>query len=132
MSSDMDERTLREIYLRGFEIVIREASPKAVMTAYNKINNVYCPNNGDLIDMILRREWGFDGIVMTDWLSTGEDRARNADCIANGIDLIMPGGSGVWKELAKAHKAGKLSGDAIGRAAYNVLKLVLNSQIKVE
>ena len=80
--------------------------------------------------MILRREWGFDGIVMTDWLSTGEDRAQNADCIANGMDLIMPGGSGVWKELTKAYKAGKLSSDAIYRAAYNVLKLVMNSQIK--
>lgn len=132
VSSDMDERTLREIYLRGFEIVVKEADPKALMTAYNKINGVYCPASGDLIDMILRREWGFDGIVMTDWLSTGEDRAQNADCIANGMDLIMPGGSGVWKELAKAHKAGKLSSDAIYRAAYNVLKLVMNSQIKTK
>lgn len=132
VSSDMDERTLREIYLRGFEIVVKEADPKSVMTAYNKINDIYCPANGELIDQILRREWGFDGIVMTDWLSTGEDRAQNPDCIANGMDLIMPGGNGVWKELAKAHKAGKLSSEAIGRAAYNVLKLVLNSQIKAE
>ena len=131
VSSDMDERTLREIYLRGFEIVVKEANPKALMTAYNKINGVYCPASTDLIDMILRREWGFDGVVMTDWLSTGEDRAQNADCIANGMDLIMPGGSGVWKELSKAHKAGRLSADSIRRAAYNVLNLVLNSQIKV-
>lgn len=82
--------------------------------------------------MILRREWGFDGVVMSDWLSTGEDRAPHAQCIANGMDLIMPGGCGVWKELAKAHKEGRLSAEDIRRAAYYVLRLVLNSQIKAE
>ena len=131
VSSDMDERTLREIYLRGFEIAVKEAEPKALMTAYNKINDVYCPANGELIDQILRREWGYDGIVMSDWLSTGEDRADNAECIRNGMDLIMPGGNGTWKELTKAYKAGRLSSDAIRRAACNVLKLVMNSQIQV-
>lgn len=132
VSSNMDERTLREIYLRGFEIAVKEAQPKALMTAYNKINGTYCPDNQELIDMILRREWGFDGVVMSDWLSTGEDRAPHAQCIANGMDLIMPGGSGVWKELAKAHKEGRLSAEDIRRAAYYVLRLVLNSQIKAE
>lgn len=132
VSSDMDERTLREIYLRGFEIAVKEADPKALMTAYNKINGVCCSENGELIDRILRQEWGFDGVVMSDWLATGQDRAPNAHCIANGMDLIMPGGNGVCKELSKAHKAGKLSADAIRRAACNVLKLVLNSQIKAE
>lgn len=132
VSSDMDERTLREIYLRGFEIAVKESRPKALMTAYNKVNDIYCPANGELIDMILRREWGFDGVVMTDWLSTGEDRAQNAVCIANGMDLIMPGGSGVCRELTKAHKEGKLNADDIRRAACNVLKLVLNSQIKAQ
>lgn len=132
VSSDMDERTLREIYLRGFEIAVKEAKPKALMTAYNRINDVYCPANPELVDMILRREWDFDGIVMTDWLSTGEDRAQNVECIASGTDLIMPGGKGVWKELAKANKDGRLSADDVRRAAYNVLKLVLNSQIKTK
>lgn len=132
VSSELDERTLREIYLRGFEIAVKEAQPKALMTAYNKINGVYCPANGELIDQILRREWDYDGIVMTDWLSTGEDRAQNADCIANGMDLIMPGGKGVCRELRKALKDGKLDAEQVRRAAYRVLRLVMNSQIKAD
>ena len=132
VSSDMDERTLREIYLRGFEIAVREARPKALMTAYNKLNGIYCPANKELIDDILRREWGFDGIVMTDWLSTGEDRAQNPEVIAAGVDLIMPGGKGVCKELRKALKDGKLDAEQLRRAAGHVLQLVLNSQIEVD
>lgn len=132
VSSDMDERTLREIYLRGFEIAVREARPKALMTAYNKLNGVYCPASKELIDDILRREWDFDGIVMTDWLSTGEDRAQNPEVIAAGVDLIMPGGKGVCKELRKALKDGKLGAEQLRRAASRVLTLVLDSQIKVD
>lgn len=132
VSSDMDERTLRELYLRGFEIAIKESKPKALMTAYNKINGVYCAENRDLLQSILRREWGFDGLVMTDWLSTGEDRAQNAAALAAGVDLIMPGGSGVCRELGKAYRAGKLSGEAIERASGRVLKLIMNSRIKTE
>ena len=62
------------------------------MSAYNKINGVYCANNRELCTDILGGEWGFDGIVMTDWLSTGEDRADEAGCLNAGVDLIMPGG----------------------------------------
>jgi len=130
VSSNMDERTLREIYLRGFEIAVREASPKALMTAYNKINGIYCSENQELIDLILRREWGFDGVTMSDWLATGENRAPHAACIGSGMDLVMPGGKGAWKDLQKAYQTGKLSKEDIYRAAYNVLKLVMNSQIK--
>lgn len=132
VSSDMDERTLREIYLRGFEIAVKESKPKAVMTAYNKLNGVYCPENEELVDMILKKEWGYDGVVMTDWLSTGEDRAGNVESIASGVDLIMPGGKAVWKELRKAVQAGRLDDRHVRRAAGNVLKLVLNSQIKTD
>ena len=132
VSSDMDERTLREIYLRGFEIVVKEAGPKALMTAYNKLNGIYCPANTELVDMILKKEWGFDGVVMTDWLSTGEDRAGNAESIACGVDLVMPGGKAVRRELGKAVREGKLDSRYVRRAAGNVLKLVLNSQIKTD
>lgn len=130
VSSNMDERTLREIYLRGFEIAVREAKPKALMTSYNKINGIYCSENRELIDLILRREWGFDGVTMSDWLATGEDRAPNAACIGSGMDLIMPGGKGVRKDLQKAYQAGKLSKENVYRASCNMLKLVMNSQIK--
>lgn len=129
VSSDVDERALREIYLRGFEIVVKEAQPAAVMTAYNKINGVYCSANRDLINDILRREWGYRGIVMTDWLATGDDRAGNAQCISSGTDLIMPGGKGVGKDLLRAYKAGNLPPKVIRRAAGNVLKAILGSQL---
>lgn len=132
VSSDMDERTLREIYLRGFEIVVKESKPKALMSAYNKLNGIYCPTNAELVNLILRKEWGFKGVVMTDWLSTGEDRADNAESIASGVDLIMPGGKAVWKELAKAVKEGRLERRHVHRAAGNVLNLILNSQIKAD
>lgn len=132
VSSEVDERVLREIYLRGFEIAVKEAAPKALMSAYNRINGVYCSENTELIDFILRREWGFEGIVMSDWFSTGEDRARNAECIAAGMDLIMPGGGTVRKELLNAYKEGRLSDKDIYRAAANVLHLVINSQIRAE
>lgn len=132
VSSDMDERTLREIYLRGFEIAVKEAKPKALMTAYNKLNGIYCPVNEELVKQILKKEWGFDGVVMTDWLSTGEDRAAHAESIASGVDLIMPGGKAVWKELKKAVKEGRLESGHVRRAAGNVLKHVLNGQIKAD
>lgn len=125
MSSDLDERTLREIYLRGFEIAVRESHPKAVMSAYNKINGVYCANNRELCTDILRGEWGFEGIVMTDWLSTGEDRADEAGCLNAGVDLIMPGGKKVIKALLKASHEGRLSDETLRQSCGRVLEQIL-------
>ena len=127
VSSDLDERTLREIYMRGFEIAVREAAPRALMTAYNKINGVCCANSRELCSDILRSEWGFDGIVMTDWLSTGEDRADEGLCPEAGVDLIMPGGKKVIKALEKAHKKGRLSDEALRRSCGRVLNEILRT-----
>ena len=125
VSSDLDERTLREIYLCGFEIVVREARPRAVMSAYNKLNGVYCANNRELCTDILRGEWGFDGIVMTDWLSTGEDRADEAGCLGAGVDLIMPGGKKVVKALLTAYKDGRLTDKTLRQCCGRVLEEIL-------
>ncbi len=127
VSSDLDERTLREIYLRGFEIAVREAAPRAVMTAYNKINGVYCANSRTLCTDILRSEWGFDGIVMTDWLSTGKGRADEAECLNAGADLIMPGGKKTVKALRKAYEDGRLSTETLRRSCGRVLEEILGS-----
>ncbi len=125
VSSDVDERVLREIYLRGFEIAVRESAPAAMMSAYNKINGTYCPNSHELSTDILRAEWGFAGLVMTDWLSTGKDRADEAGCVEAGVDLIMPGGKDVVKTLRRALAKGRLSSVAARRSAGRVLSAIL-------
>ncbi|MDE6748909.1 MAG: glycoside hydrolase family 3 C-terminal domain-containing protein [Lachnospiraceae bacterium] len=124
MSSNLSERTLREIYLKGFEIAVKEAHPKAIMTAYNKINGTYAAENRELLENILRREWSFDGLIMTDWLSVGKDRADEAASISAGIDLIMPGSRKNKKKLFREYKNGAVKIESLRRAAANVLRMV--------
>ena len=123
-SSELDERVLREIYLRGFEIAMRESHPRAIMTAYNKINGTYCANNSELCTDLLRREWEFDGVVMTDWMSTGKDRANEVQAIQAGVDIIMPGGKKEMKILHQAYQEGRLSIDELRRAATRVIRAI--------
>lgn len=92
VSSTVSERALREIYLKGFEIAIREAQPHAIMTSYNKVNGVHTANSRDLCTWAAREEWGFEGIIMTDWTTTNSDGGSSAaKCVAAGNDLTMPG-----------------------------------------
>ena len=116
----VSKRALREIYLRGFQIAM-QAKPEAVMTSYNKLNGIYTPNSHDLVTDILRCEWGFDGLVMTDWMSTGRGLAEDAACIAAGNDLIMPGGAGNVRAILGALKAGRITPLQLQRCAANVL-----------
>ncbi|MCD7954698.1 MAG: glycoside hydrolase family 3 C-terminal domain-containing protein [Lachnospiraceae bacterium] len=97
-ASQMDERTLREIYLPAFEIAVKEGRPSAVMCAYNQVDNVFCASNKRLLTDILRTEWGFDGMVVTDW---GALHDRTESFLA-GCDLNMPGGSGFGEDFAAA------------------------------
>ncbi len=128
MSSDLSEKTLRDIYLKAFEIAIKESHPKALMTAYNKVNGTYSAEHKHMIQDILRNEWGFKGLVMTDWLSVGEDRADEARSIGAGVDIIMPGGKKNYKKLLKEYKSGDISRDCIVRAASNVLEIILEEK----
>ena len=132
VSSNVGERALREIYLRGFEAVVREGGAKAVMTSYNRINGVYAPNSHDLCTKVLRCEWGFDGVVMTDWFSTARGRASSAAAIQAGNDLIMPGGGSFKKEILRGVKSGTVSGAALRRCCGNVIKSILDSAIQRE
>ncbi len=102
----VSERALREIYLKGFEICVKEAKPLNIMTSYNKINGVWSHYNYDLATTVLRKEWGFAGIIMTDWTTTNADGGSSAaKCIAAGNDLVMPGTETDRREILDALSA---------------------------
>ena len=132
VSSNLTERALREIYLRGFEICVREGGAKGIMTSYNKINGVYASNCHDICTKALRNEWGFDGVVMTDWFSTNKGLASNALAMQAGNDLIMPGGGHFKKEILAGVKSGLITEDDVRRCCGNVVKSILNSAIQKE
>lgn len=122
--SVMDERTMREIYLTGFEIAVKEGKPATLMSAYNKINGVHCSDSKMLLNDILRDEWGFEGLVVTDWGGM-HDRI---EAFKAGCDLSMPGGSDYMeKDVLEAVKAGDLPESAIDVCANRVLGLVFNA-----
>ena len=121
-NSVLDERTLQEIYLTGFEIAVKEGKPATVMCSYNKINGVHSSDSKVLLTDILRREWGFDGLVVTDWGAMC-DRIRGFQA---GCDLNMPGGSEyMWKDCAKAVKESALAESDIDSCARRVIELAL-------
>lgn len=132
VSSNLSERTLREIYLRPFEIAVRDGKAKSIMTSYNKVNGTYTPNSYDLCTKVLRNEWGFDGVVMTDWFSTNKGLARNDLAIKVGNDLIMPGGGNFKKEILSGVKSGVISEEDVRICCGRVVKSILNSQIQKE
>ena len=126
-SSNLDERTLREIYLKAFRIAINTDQLEAVMCSYNKINGIYSALNYDLQTKILRNEWGFKGIVMTDWFATGHHESLDELCCKAGTDLIMPGLPNIPAKIMKAYRKGLISGDDIERSARRIIKLALES-----
>lgn len=123
-NSVMDERTLRELYLTAFEIAVKEGRPSALMCAYPKLNGVHCSDNKELLDGILRTEWGFRGMVVTDW-GAMNDRIRGFEA---GCDLNMPGGSDYMeKEVLRAVQSGELAENAVDLCAQRVLALALRT-----
>ena len=126
-SSNVDERTLREIYLKAFRIAVSESDPKSVMCSYNKINGIYTALDYNLQTNILRNEWGFDGIVMTDWFATGHDESYDELCCKAGTDLIMPGTPFILSKIMKAYRKGLISSSDIERSASRIIKLAINS-----
>lgn len=132
MSSNVSERALREIYLRGFENTVRKGHAKSIMTSYNRLNSVYTPNSYDLCTKILRNEWGFEGVVMTDWFSTNKDLGHNALAMKAGNDLIMPGGRHYKKEILTGVKRGLISKEDVRRCCANVVRAILDSATQKE
>jgi beta-glucosidase len=121
----VDERSLRELYLRGFEMVVKQAQPWSLMCAYNKVNGVYCSENSLLNNDILRKEWGFKGVVMTDWGATN-DRVK---AIQAGMDLEMPGSHGVHnREIKQALKDKVLSMEDVNMCGQRMLNFLQMGQ----
>ena len=111
MGSDsiLSERTIRELYLKGFEIAVKESQPLSIMTSYNLINGVHAANNYDLCTDVARNEWGFQGAIMTDWPTTEKDETCTASgCMRAGNDLVMPGCFGDHDNMKKELEVGTL------------------------
>ena len=124
-SSNLSQRALREIYLRAFEIAVKEGEPWTIMSSYNKVNGKHVCNTYDLCTKVLREEWGFRGLVMSDWNAT--EQCSYAEAINAGNDLIMPGGNNVVKKLLGDLKEGKLDKNALNNSAARVLELIYKS-----
>lgn len=120
-NSIVDERALHEIYLKPFEIAVKEGHPSTVMCSYNQINGVYSSDNKTLLTDILRNQWGFDGLVMTDWGAMA-DRIKGFKA---GCDLNMPGGAAYMeKKVLKAVKDGSLDEECINESVRRILRQV--------
>jgi len=118
--SRVSERALREIYLKGFEIAIKESNPAMVMTAYNKLNGTYTSASSDLLNGILREEWEYNGLVTTDW----DNLAEPIEEIKAGNNLRMPAGSN--RRLKKALEDKVITRDLLKLNAKYVLEMLLN------
>ena len=119
----ISQRALREIYLKGFEIAIKESKPWTVMTSYNYINGVYTSESKDLVQTILRDEWGYEGTVMTDWFG-GKDGAVQ---MWAGNDMLQPGKQAQFDSIVAGVKSGKLAEADLDRNVQRILNLVEKS-----
>ncbi|MBQ1459253.1 MAG: glycoside hydrolase family 3 C-terminal domain-containing protein [Butyrivibrio sp.] len=136
-NAHISERTLREIYLKGFEIAVKDSQPLSVMTSYNLINGIHSANSKDLLQGALRDEWGFKGFVMTDWFSSQDARsiglapanvkydcASSSDCIKAGNDVQMPGSKQNVDGIIKGVEDGRITLGDVQFCALNILGVV--------
>lgn len=120
-SSEVDERTLHEIYLPAFETAVKEGKTRGLMCAYNAVNHTFCSENKELLTDILRKDWGYEGFVVTDWGAV-KDRVKGLQA---GLDLEMPGSmTGKAEGIIKAVESGRLSEETLDDAVRNVLKFI--------
>ncbi len=124
-NSIVDERALREIYLAGFEKAVKKAAPWTLMSSYNLVNGTYAGENKELLTDILRNEWGFDGVVMSDWGAVNE----RAAALSAGLELEMPPSGGINdRRIAEAVKNGSLSQDILDMAVLRMMDLIFRTK----
>ena len=126
VSENVSTRALREIYLRGFERVVRETDPWTIMSSYNKINGIYSMGNKDLLTSVLRNDWGYKGIVMTDWIGKRHDLPTEQE-VAAGNDLMMPGYPAQANDIVEAVKGGRLKMDDVNRNVRRMLEYIVKT-----
>lgn len=126
LDSIAEERTIRELYLKPFEMIIKNSKVSTIMTSFNKINGLFAAGNKDLCQGILREEWGYKGIVITDW-GDMDIVVDGADAIAAGNDIIMPGGPPVIEQVLKGYEEGRVSLTDLRTSAIRFLTFVMNS-----
>ncbi len=126
-NSILSERTLREIYLRGFEIAVKESQPMCLMTSYNLINEVPAANHKELLTDVLRGEWDFKGIVMTDWTTTTVGSAVSHRCAEAGNDLIMPGNQSDVEDILTALSNGSLDREKAVDCAARLIAILFDT-----
>lgn len=122
----LSQRALRELYLKGFEMMVRKSNPWTIMSAYNKVNGVYAQGNKDLLTNILRNDWGYKGIVETDWIGKREDLPVEQE-VAAGNDLMMPGYPAQVKDIVNAVKSGKLDINDVDRNVRRILEYIVKT-----
>ncbi len=122
----LSQRALRELYLKGFEMMVRKSNPWTIMSAYNKINGIYAQGNKDLLTDILRNDWGYKGIVETDWIGKREDLPVEQE-VAAGNDLMMPGYPAQVKDIVNAVKSGKLDVNDVDRNVRRMLEYIVKT-----
>lgn len=125
-NSILSQRALREIYLRGFEIAVKESQPMAIMTSYNLINGVHAANSKDLCTKVARQEWGFAGIIMTDWTTTTpQGGSKSWLCVQAGNDLIMPGTTEDYEDIRRALRENRLKKEELQSCACRMIAAVM-------
>ncbi len=122
----VSQRSLRELYLKGFEMMVRKSNPWTIMSAYNKVNGVYAQGNKDLLTNILRNDWGYKGIVETDWIGIREDLPVEQE-VAAGNDLMMPGYPAQAKAIIEAVNNGKLDIADVDRNVRRMLEYIVKT-----
>lgn len=121
----VSERALREIYFRGFEIAVKKSAPVAMMSSYNCVNGVHAANSRDMCTTVARVEWGFEGVIMSDWYTTGpDDGSMPWQCVEAGNDIIMPGTPKDEENIRTAYAQGKLSEEAIRSCAGRIFAML--------
>ena len=127
VDSILTERAARELYLKPFEMLVRQAKIACIMTSFNKINGTFTGGSRDLCTHILREEWGFDGAVVTDW-GDMDIVVDGADAVAAGNDIVMPGGPPVIRQILKGYEEGRVTREQMETAAGHLLRMLRRIQ----